>query len=146
MPEPGYRERVRESFSRQRVMATLGAELVRIDPGRVEIRLPVRDELTQQHGFVHAGVISTIADSACGYAAYTLMPPDAAVLSVEYKINLLAPARGEHLLAKARVDRAGRTVSTCSAEVFAVENDTERLVAVMLGTMMTVLDPSRLNG
>jgi uncharacterized protein (TIGR00369 family) len=103
---PDIEARVRASFARQRVMRTLGAELAVIGPGRVEIELPFREDLTQQHGFIHAGIVSAIADSACGYAAFTLMPARAAVLTVEFKINLLAPAKGERLVARARAVRA----------------------------------------
>lgn len=143
---PDYEIRLRASFARQRVMALLGAELTAIGPGSVAIELPFRADLTQQHGFVHAGIISTIADSACGYAAFTLMPPGAAVLTVEFKINLLAPAKGERFIARARVVRAGRTLSTCTADVVAVENGEERVIATMLATLMAVLDRPALSG
>lgn len=143
---PEFEARVRGSFARQQVMRTLGAELVAMEPGGVTIELPFRSDLTQQHGFIHAGVISTIADSACGYAAFTLMPSEAAVLTVEFKINLLAPAGGERFIARGRVVRSGRTLSTCAADVVAVENDKERLVATMLATVMTVLDRPSLSG
>ena len=103
---PDFEARVRASFARQRVMATIGARLRAVSPGRVEIELPFRDDLTQQHGFLHAGIVATLADSACGYAAFSLMSPDASVLSVEFKLNLLAPARGDGLLGQlALVDR-----------------------------------------
>ena len=102
------------------------------------IELAVRDELTQQHGFLHAGALATAADSACGYAALTLMPPGAAVLSVEFKINMLAPAAGDRIVARGRVIRAGKTVTVCWGEVTAYEGESERLVATMVGTMMTV--------
>lgn len=143
---PDFEARLRASFARQRVMETLGAELAAIGPGSVVIELPFRADLTQQHGFIHAGIISTIADSACGYAAFTLMPPDAAVLTVEFKINLLAPAKGERFIARARVVRAGRTLSTCAADVVGVEHGEERVVATMLATVMTVLDRPSLSG
>jgi uncharacterized protein (TIGR00369 family) len=110
-PEDGYEQRVRDSFARQRVMATLGARLLRIDPGEVEIELPYREELSQQHGFLHAGIVTTVLDSAAGYAAFTLMPADAGVLSVEFKTHLLAPAVGERLIGRARVVRAGRSLT-----------------------------------
>ena len=96
--DPSFEARVRQSFAKQRVMATFGATLSRVAPGEVDIRLPFRDELTQQDGYLHAGVVTTIVDSACGYAAFSLMPPDARVLSVEFKLNLLAPAKGEAML------------------------------------------------
>ena len=144
--DPGYEARIRESFGRQRIMRTLGARLASVGPGEVEIRLPFRDDLTQQHGFVHAGVVSTIADSACGYAAYSLMPADAAVLSIEYKVNLLAPAQGEELVARGRVVRAGRNVTVCTADVVALRAGHETHVATMLATMMTVRERPGLRG
>jgi uncharacterized protein (TIGR00369 family) len=119
-------------------MATLGATLERIDAGAVEIRLPVKPHISQQHGFVHAGAIAAIADSACGYAAFTLMGADSGVLAVEFKINLLAPGAGDYLLAKGRVIRAGRTLTVCQADVVAVTADTEKPVAVMTATIMNV--------
>jgi uncharacterized protein (TIGR00369 family) len=128
--------RVRCSFLRQRVMAMLGAVLVRVAPGEVQIELPFRDDLTQQHGYLHAGIVATILDSACGYAAYTLLPPDATVVSVEFKTNLLAPAIGERFGARARVIRAGRTITVCQADGFMYSGGAERLVATMVGTMM----------
>ena len=138
--DPAYEARVRASFDRQQFMHTLGARLVRVEPGEVDVELPVRDALVQQHGFLHAGALATVADSACGYAALSLMPAGAAVLSVEFKINLLAPAAGERVLARGRVLRAGRTVTVCWAEVTAYDGTNERLVATMVGTMMTVRD------
>ena len=145
-PTEGYAERVRASFAAQRIMATIGASLVHVAPGEAHIALPVRPDLGQQHGFVHAGVVATIADSACGYAAFSLMPEGAGVLSIEYKINLLAPAAGERLVARARVVRAGRTVTVCHADVVAQANGDEDLVAVMTGTMMTVRDRPEIVG
>lgn len=111
-----------------------------VGDGTVVLRLPVRDALTQQHGFMHAGAIATLADSACGYAALTKMPPDAAVLSIEFKVNMLAPAVGEALVARAEVIRAGRTVMVCRSDVYAVKGSEEKLVAAMQGTMMVVRD------
>lgn len=136
--DPDYEARVRASFARQAFMSTLGARLVRVEPGEVDLELPTRTELTQQHGFLHAGALASVADSACGYAALSLMPPGAAVLSVEFKINLLAPAAGDRVLAKGRVIRAGKTVTVCWGEVVAIAGDQQRLVATMVGTMMTV--------
>ena len=131
---------MRASFARQRFMSTLGATLTRVVPGEVDIELAVRDELTQQHGFLHAGALAAAADSACGYAALSLMPAGAAVLSVEFKINLLAPAAGDRVVAHGRVIRAGRIVTVCWGEVTAHTGDSERLVATLVGTMMTVRD------
>ena len=119
-------------------MQTLGASVESVGDGTVVLRLPVRDALTQQHGFMHAGAIATLADSACGYAALTKMPPDAAVLSIEFKVNMLAPALGEALVARAEVIRAGRTVMVCRSDVYAVKGGEQKLVAAMQGTMMVV--------
>jgi uncharacterized protein (TIGR00369 family) len=140
-PDPAFADRVRASFARQQVMHLIGAILAGVEPGAVEIRLPFRSDLTQQHGFLHAGVIATIVDSACGYAALSLMPPDTGVLSIEYKVNLLAPARGSVFLARGRVLRAGRTVTVCAGDVLAVQADgQETAIATMLATMMAVRD------
>jgi uncharacterized protein (TIGR00369 family) len=138
--DPSYDGRVRASFERQRFMQTIGARLVRVAPGEVDVELPVREELTQQHGFLHAGALATVADSACGYAALSLMPAGAAVLSVEFKINLLAPAAGDRVIAHGRVIRAGKTVTVCWGEVTSYDGPNEKLVATMVATMMTVRD------
>ena len=137
--DPAYAARVRASFAAQPAMTTIGAMLARVEPGEVDIDLPFRAELTQQNGFVHAGMLSAVLDSACGYAAFTLMPADAGVLSIEFKVNLLAPAVGERIVARARVVRAGRTVSVCTADAYAVRDGREHHVATMTGTMMTML-------
>ena len=129
--------RVRASFARQRVMETFGARLLRVAAGEVEIGLDFRLELTQQHGYLHAGVVAAVVDSACGYAALTLSHAGAEVLSVEFKLNLLSPAAGESFVARARVVRAGRTVTVCAGDLFALKGGAEKLVATMLGTMMT---------
>ena len=131
-------ERVRASFAKQRVMATIGATLERVEPGEVTIAMPPDPALTQQHGYLHAGIIATIADSACGYAALSLMPADAAVLSIEFKTNMLAPAGGDRFIARARVIKPGRTIMVCDATVHAVKSGAEKLVATMTGTMMVV--------
>jgi uncharacterized protein (TIGR00369 family) len=144
--DPDYEERVRQSFARQRVMETIGARLVRVAPGEVDIELPFREDLTQQHGFLHAGIVGTVLDSAAGYAAFTLMPADAGVLSIEFKVNLLAPARGERVIARARVVRAGRTITVCTADAFAVQDGAERHVSTMTATMMTVAGRENVTG
>jgi uncharacterized protein (TIGR00369 family) len=131
-----YERRVRESFSRQGLMKHLGARLTELEAGRIEIRAAYRNELTQQHGYFHAGVSGSLADCACGYAAFTLMPPDASVLTVEYKMNLLAPAEGEELIARARVVRSGMTLKVCMADVYARKTDAETHCATMLATIM----------
>ena len=129
--------RVRDSFAKQAFMTLLGARLARVSPGEVDVELPFRADLVQQHGYLHAGVTSAIADSACGYAALSVMPADAAVLSVEYKVNLLAPAQGQRFLAMGRVVRSGRTITVVRADVLAFdEHDDGRPVLAMLGTMM----------
>ena len=137
--DPNYAGRVRASFDRQQVMALLGAHLRTIDPGQTEIVLPCREELSQQHGFIHAGVVTAIADSACGYAALSLMPPDVGVLTIEFKVNLLNPAAGVRLIAKGRVAKPGRTLMVCTADVTAERDDgTMHPVALMQATMMVV--------
>ncbi len=138
--DPAFESRVRASFDRQKFMATIGARLARVAPGEVDIELAVGEHLVQQHGFVHAGVLASAADSACGYAALSLMPPGAAVLSVEFKVNLLAPAAGDRLVARGRVIRSGKTITVCWGDVIAYTNDGERTVATLVGTMMTVRD------
>ncbi len=134
--DPGFEQRVRSSFARQKVMDLIGARLAVVQPGRVRIELPFREDLTQQHGFFHAGITSTIADSAGGYAAYSLFPAEASVLTVEYKINLIAPAKGAALLAEGRVVKPGRRLTLCDLEVFAVEDDDQNLCARGLQTTM----------
>lgn len=135
---PAFEARVRGSFARQAAMALIGARMTRVEPGRVEIELPVRDDLGQQHGFVHGGVVGMIADSAGGYAAFTLMPADASVLTVEYKINMLAPARGERLVARGEVVKPGRTLSIVRADVYAQEGGRETLIAATQQTLMVM--------
>ena len=138
---PGCEARVRASFARQAAMSTLGATLGAIEPGRVEVLMRHRPELTQQHGFVHAGMVAAALDSACGYAAFTLMPEGAAVLTIEFKINLIAPARGPQLRLEGRVTKAGRTISVVDGSAFqrADDGDGETLVATMTATMMTIV-------
>jgi uncharacterized protein (TIGR00369 family) len=137
--DPEFEERVRASFGEQQVMRLIGATLARVAPGEVEIELGFRPDLSQQNGFLHAGIVATILDSACGYAAYTLLPAGVGVLTVEYKINLLAPARGTRFRARGRVERAGGTLSVCTGEVIALpEEGPEHAVAVMLSTLMAI--------
>ncbi len=137
-PNPDFAARVQASFARQRIMALLGADLARIEPGFCEILLPFRDELCQQHGFFHGGVIGTIADSAGGYAGFSLMPEDASVLTVEYKLNLVAPADGDRLTARGRVIKAGRTLVVSRADVTVRKNGGETLCATLLQTLITM--------
>jgi uncharacterized protein (TIGR00369 family) len=142
-PDPNFRERVRSSFARQRAMTTLGIEILRVEAGEIELAMGYDAAYTQQHGFAHAGIIATALDSACGYAAFSLMPADAAVLTVEFKINLLAPAKGERFVFRAKVVKPGRTLTICEARAFALDEDgAERLVASMTGTLMAVFDRS----
>lgn len=137
--EAGFAQRVRDSFARQAVMATLGAQLDTVAPGRVVITMRHRPELTQQHGFLHAGIVSTALDSACGYAAFSLMPADAAVLTIEFKVNLLAPARGPDFRFEAEVTKAGRTISVVDASAWQTDADGRpQRVATMTATVMTV--------
>lgn len=138
-PTTDYQERVRGSFARQNVMKTLGAALSRLEPGVVEIELPFSESLTQQHGFLHAGIVSTALDSACGYAALSLMPAGAGVLSIEFKVNLLAPAKGERFLVRGTVIKPGRTITVTDGQAFALAGTAEpRLIATMTATMMVV--------
>ncbi|NML15325.1 PaaI family thioesterase [Azohydromonas caseinilytica] len=137
--DAGYAQRVRESFARQGAMRTLGATLEAVSPGHVVVVLRHKPELSQQHDFMHAGMLTAALDSACGYAAFSLMPADASVLSVEFKVNLLAPAQGPWLRCDARVLKAGRTISVVEARALQHESGgPEKLVATMTATMMTV--------
>ena len=131
-----FEKRIRDSFSRQRVMQLIGGELRNVGKGSIEIVLPFREDLTQQHGFIHAGIITAIADSACGYAAFTLMPEGSEVLSVEFKINLLRPAQGQEFIAAARVVKPGKTLTVVKCDVFSDSIDESKIVATMLGTMI----------
>jgi uncharacterized protein (TIGR00369 family) len=131
-------DRVRTSFARQKFMSTIGARLASVADGEIEIVVPFNEALTQQHGFVHAGVVATIADNACGFAALTRMPENAAVLTTEFKMNLLAPATGKMLRAHGRVVRAGRKLTVCLADVFAQDDSGERHVAIMTASLMAV--------
>ncbi len=134
--DPDFEVRVRDSFARQGIMDLIGARLSRVEPGLVEIELPYRADLTQQHGFFHAGITSTIADSAGGYAAYSLMPADASVLTTEFKINLLAPAEGELLRALGRVVKPGRLLTVCEVDVFALKDGAAKPCAKLLETLL----------
>jgi uncharacterized protein (TIGR00369 family) len=136
--DPDFAGRVAASFARQGIMATLGARLIRVAPGEVEIELPIRPEISQQHGFAHAGAVATIADSAAGYAALSLMPPESGVLTAEFKINLMAPAAGERLLALGRVVKPGRTLTVAQAEVVAEAAGSRRTVALLTATLMAI--------
>lgn len=135
--------RIESSLLRQTLLTNLGARLVRVEPGLVEIDLPHASHILQQHGYVHAGAIASIADSACGYACLTRMADGDAVLSVEFKINLLAPAKGDSFLARGKVLRMGRTIGVATAEVFSsVSDQPPVMIAAMQATMMRVTPPS----
>jgi uncharacterized protein (TIGR00369 family) len=131
-------QRIESSFSKQTIMATIGAQLVRVVPGQVTIALPVAAHISQQHGFVHAGIVATIADSAAGYAGLSLMPKGAGVLTTEFKINLIAPANGEKLIAEGRVIKAGRTLTIAMTEVFNEVKGQRKLCALLTATLMTM--------
>ena len=138
LAELDFEIRIRKSFERQQVMQLLNARLVKVLPGEVQIELPYSPRITQQHGYVHAGIITTIVDSACGYAAYSLMPADASVLSVEFKMNFLHPAEGEYFVGIGKVVKSGRTLTVCSGEMQAVNQDESHVVALMQATMISV--------
>jgi uncharacterized protein (TIGR00369 family) len=136
--DPDFDVRVRASFARQKVMATLGITIKSLRSGEIELEMPYASEFAQQHGFIHAGILSAALDSACGYAAFSLMPADVAVLTVEFKTNLLAPAAGTRFFFRARVIKPGRTLTICDAQAFAFDGTSEKLIATMTGTLMAV--------
>jgi uncharacterized protein (TIGR00369 family) len=144
--DPLFEARVRDSFHRQGAMKTLGVEIAALRSGEVELAMPFAPAFTQQNGFLHAGMVATVLDSACGYAAFSLMPADAAVLTVEFKVNLIAPARGERFLFKGRVVKPGRTISVCEGQAFAIEAGEEKLIATMTGTLMALFGRAGING
>jgi uncharacterized protein (TIGR00369 family) len=135
---PGFEERVRLSFAKQGAMGLIGARLSKILAGEVEIELPFKAEHSQQHGFLHAGILTTALDSACGYATYSLFPPDAGILTIEFKVNLLAPGDGELFRLVGKVRKAGRTISLAEGEAYAIKNGREKLIATMTATTMTI--------
>ena len=134
--DPDYEARVRASYAKQKFMETIGARLERVAPGEVSIAISHRDDLVQQHGFLHAAVVTGVIDSACGYAALSLMEPGVAVLSVEFKVNLLAPAAGTEFIATGRVVKSGKTLMVCTGEL----RSGDTIIAVLQGTMMSVRD------
>jgi uncharacterized protein (TIGR00369 family) len=135
---PDFEARVRDSFARQGAMALIGAKLTHVAPGAVDIAVDYRPEVSQQHGFFHGGIVGTAADSAGGYAAFSLMPADSSVLTVEYKMNLIAPADGTRLIARGRVIKPGRTLTICNVDVFALRDGREHHCAVLLQTLMSM--------
>ena len=142
----GYAERVKDSFHKQDALRTIGATIQRIEPGKVEIGFDYDKRLTQQHGFIHAGVLSTVLDSACGYAAYSLMPEDAGVLTIEFKINLLSPAKGDRFVARGEVKKPGRTITVADGQLVTWEGEKEKLIATMTGTLMTITNRNEVAG
>lgn len=146
-PTGDYEGRVRASFARQKVMETMGAELTRVEAGAVEIEMPYDEDLTQQHGFLHAGIISTVLDSACGYAAYSLMPENAAVLTIEFKVNLLSPGKGDRFLFRGSVTKPGRTIIVADGQAYAYDGEgNAKLVATMTATIMVVSGREGISG
>ena len=139
-PHAGYEEKVTESFNRQDVMKTINASILAIRPGEIELEFPYQSNLTQQHGFIHAGIVSTVLDTACGYAAFSLMPEDAAVLTIEFKINFLSPAKGERFRAVAKVKKPGKNITVTEGELFSYLDGEQKIVATMVGTIMSVYD------
>lgn len=137
-PDPNFAMRVRSSFDQQQLMKTIGAKLISVSPGEVRIELPFSLALTQQHEYIHAGIIATIVDNACGFAAYTLMPAASEVLMVEYKINFLLPAHGEKFIGIGKVIKPGRSLTVCQGEVLAYDNGKEKVLATMQATAMTL--------
>ena len=140
--DPNFESRVRNNFGEQTVMHTIGARLTHLEAGKAEIEMPTRDDLAQQNGYVHAGIVTTILDSGCGYAALSMWPAGSGVLSVEFKVNLLAPAKGEMIRVRAEVKRAGRRLTVCTADAFAVDGERETICATMLATMICI-EPKR---
>ena len=136
--DPAFAARVQASFAKQGLMTSLGARLVHIAPGMAEVALAASPSVSQQHGFIHAGALAAIADTAAGYAALSLMPPGVGVLTTEFKINLVAPAKGSGVRARGRVVKAGRTLTLSQTEVFAESDGAEKLVALLTATLMTI--------
>jgi uncharacterized protein (TIGR00369 family) len=136
--DPHFAQRTRSSFERQAAMKTIGATLALVEPGRAVIELPFSEALTQQHGFLHAGMIATALDSACGYAAFSLMPAGAGILTIEYKINLVAPGKGQLFRMEGQVVKPGRTITVVEGRAFAIDGGKEKLIATMTATEMTI--------
>lgn len=141
-----FEQRVRASFDKQDALRTIGAVIHHVEPGSVAIGFDYDRRLTQQHGFIHAGILSTVLDSACGYAAYSLMPPDAGVLTIEFKINLLSPAKGERFMARGEVKKPGRTITVAEGHLTAWDGERDTVVAIMTGTLMTITGRSDVAG
>jgi uncharacterized protein (TIGR00369 family) len=140
---PDFEDELRRGFSSQRVMQKIGAYLLSAEPGVVEIGLDFSEDLTQQHGYLHAGIVTAIVDSACGFAAYTLMPRESGVLTVEYKVNLLSPAKGEKFIATGRVIKPGKTLTVCAGDVVAVDGEEKKRIAIMQATMIRMAEQKK---
>lgn len=136
--DPNYESRIRSSFDRQEAMKTIGANLVKILPGEVHIEFSFIESLTQQHGYIHGGIIASVVDTACGYAACTLMSVDSEVLTIEYKVNFMSPAKGDKFKGIGRVLKPGRNITVCSGDVIAIDKGKEKIIATMLATMISV--------
>ena len=139
-PGTGYKEKIIESFSRQGVMKTLNASILAIRPGEIELEFPYQSNFAQQHGFIHAGIVSTLLDTACGYAAFSLMPDNAAVLTIEFKVNLLSPAKGVRFRAVGKVRKPGKNITVTEGELYSHAKGGQKLVATMVATIMSVYD------
>ena len=135
---PDYRATAMQTFEQQRAMKTLGISITRLEPGEVDLAMDYAADFTQQHGFIHAGIITAGLDNACGIAAFTLMPPSTGILTVEFKTNLLAPARGKRFAFRATVVKPGRTLTVCEARAYAIHDGAETLIATMSGTLMAM--------
>lgn len=133
-----FRQRIRQSFERQAAMATIGAELTRVEHGMIEIEMPFDVKLTQQHGILHAGIISAALDSACGFAAYSVIDPDASILTIEFKVNLMSPGRGDRFLFRGEVTKPGTTIIVADGRAYAITDGPAKLIASMTGTMMVI--------
>jgi len=136
----GYKETVIKSFNRQGMMKTINASIVAIRPGEIELEFPYQANLTQQHGFIHGGIVSTVLDTACGYAAFSLMPENGAVLTIEFKVNMLSPAKGERFSAVGKVKRPGKNITVTQGELFSHAEGGQKLVAIMVATIMSIYD------
>ena len=143
--DESFDAKVRESFNRQEIMKTVNASILAVRPGEVELEFPYQANLTQQHGFIHAGIVSTVLDSACGYAAFSLMPKDADVLTIEFKINLLSPAKGSRFKTVGTVKKPGKNITVTQGELFSYEDGKQTLVATMVGTIMSVFNRKGVN-
>ena len=136
--DPNYESRIRSSFDKQEAMKTIGANLVKVLPGEVHIEFYFIESLTQQHGYIHGGIIASVVDTACGYAACTLMSVDSEVLTIEYKVNFMSPAKGDRFKGIGRVLKPGRNITVCSGDVIAIDEGKEKIIATMLATMISV--------